>query len=212
MNILVLGASQGLGLALAEQLSQDHEICGVARSKSEASFFNHELIFDFTKAKVSELLEQIQDFKPDIIVYSAGGGPYGRYSDKEFKDHLWAYKLNFLFPAELIHSLGVQKYQGSIYCVGSQIAEDFDPLGPSYSASKAALKKLVYNLNDDIFWKQKLFMYSPGYMNTDLLPKNSQVRIDPKVSIACPVDVAKDFKQWVLSSDTQKPYFRNYPS
>ena len=113
----------------------------------------------------------------------AGGGPHGKFQSKEFKDHLWAYKLNLLFPAELIHwslrNLSLKQF----VLVGSSVAEsNADPLASSYSSAKHGLKGLVSSINAE-GCDFDLRLFSPPYMDTDLLPNNSQPYAEDKVGL-----------------------------
>ena len=59
------------------------------------------------------------------------------------------------------------------------MAEDkADPLAGSYAAAKHALRGLVDSVNSEQESEIKLLLFSPGYMQTDLLPSNSRPRQD----------------------------------
>ena len=138
---------------------------------------------DFSKNNVDEIFfKQIIDFNPTEIIYCAGGGPYGIFENKKWSDHQWAMDVNFLYPAKLIHQiLNVKsefKNLKSITCVGSDIAENKpDSFASSYAAGKHALRGLITTLQVENSTPIHIKLFSPGYMQTDLLPANSQPRL-----------------------------------
>lgn len=194
---LVLGSHKGLGLScvklLLKQESVSH-ILGISRldsglftSESRYCFYSSDLtkLYD-QEVLFREVLKNIKEFNPDQIIYCAGGGPFGEFSSKAWKDHEWAIKLNFLFPAKLVWSiLRDVEFKASLQFlyVGSSIAEsnEGDPYGASYASAKWAMKGLLKSLDSSqIKYGSEKVQYlwmSPGYMNTDLLPKGSEPRI-----------------------------------
>lgn len=214
-RVIVFGSHKGLGYECVKALLNNNNVdsvLGLSR-KDSGDFAIHDkyhyLSFDFTKAYSDEalyenLLSVILSFNPNHFIYCAGGGPYGTYESKEWKDHEWALKLNFLFPARLIWSLlrdlkskakTVSQPINFIY-IGSAIAESDqgDILGPSYAAAKWAMKGLVKSLSGSagpINFK----IVSPGYMDTDLLPKGSAPR---SLSTAIPMSLIMPLEAQLL--------------
>lgn len=188
----LLGASRGLGWATYLALSQKYpeaEFLLVSRKienkKSELKSKTQTLSCDFTKIDASVVMEHIENFQPTEIIYSASGGPYADYFENSWETHLWSLKLTFLFPAELILKLGQSfkqnplKWLGlqSITVIGSSIAENAaDPKAASYCAAKHALKGLISTIQQEKSSQIQIKSFSPGYMMTDLLPRNSAPR------------------------------------
>lgn len=184
----LLGASRGLGWGTYQALSQkypDAEFLLVSRKiltrasdlKSKTQIHS----FDFSKFSADELVPILHEFNPTEIFYFAGGGPYANYFESSWESHLWSLKVTFLFPAELILKLGQIKWSQmqSITVIGSSIAESSpDPMAASYCAAKHALKGLISTLQKENSSQIKIRMFSPGYIATDLLPKNSAPRLD----------------------------------
>lgn len=184
-RIAILGASRGLGLEIALALNDKAELYLCSRKVGGLQGFDghQRSTADFTKDEDQmRVLEDLQQFKPSHIYFVSGGGPYGLFQDKQWKDHQWAFQLNFLFPAKLAHfalsnwqTLGLEK----MVFIGSAIAEDkADPRAASYSAAKHGLKGLVKTLkieNPD----KSIHLYSPGYMDTSMLPPNAEARKQP---------------------------------
>jgi short-subunit dehydrogenase len=194
---VILGASRGLGWAFFKNklaAVADTKFLLVSRKISESHITDADRVKiyknDFSKIPVdSYFLKVLKEFSPTHIVYCAGGGPYGRFENKKWSDHMWALNVNFLFPAELLHLISndSESYRNlkSITFIGSQIAESNpDAMAASYAAAKHALKGLVttVQLESNLPFKAKLF--SPGYILTDLLPLNSLPRVENKASSA----------------------------
>lgn len=191
-KIVVLGASRGLGRALVEELIKQSpdQILLVSRKLSSTKtdlpqVKNFEYIeADLTKDEnVSNLMRSIASLNPHRIFYVAGGGAYGTFNSREWKDHDWTLRLNFLTPAKIIHALlGVKREPGSnlhqIMIVGSSVAGlRPDPMAASYSAAKHALVGLISSLQGESH-SLDLRLFNPGYINTSLLPKNAKPRHD----------------------------------
>ncbi|RME15123.1 MAG: SDR family NAD(P)-dependent oxidoreductase [Bdellovibrio sp.] len=199
-KICILGASRGLGLEIAKKLSTRAHLLLLSRTAPDASIRAHHdfLSSDFSQKTAQEkVLKHIQDWNPERIFYIAGGGPYGDFSKKEWKDHQWALEVSFLFPARLIHffsqkdSLALKQ----MAFVGSMIVENKPyPKGASYAAAKTALHSLIASLQEaSLPFELKLF--SPSYMDTTLLPPRATPRING-TPILSPPKVAQEFIHW----------------
>ena len=213
MKYIVFGSHKGLGFRLVQTLlsrkSTDY-VWGLSRK--DQGILSSKYIFtpmDFTQCvdeelKFKNLVQDILSFKPHFLFYCAGGGPYGPLERYEWKDHEWAIKLNFLFPAKLIWALQ-EHLKASFYYVGSQIAESpqGDPMGPSYASAKWAMKGLINSLKGLEQTSLKCDIFSPGYMDTDLLPKNSEPRRQG-VDIVSPEQVAQELLKCTSFVDSER--------
>lgn len=164
----ILGGSRGLGQAF-DQLAVHAGVVTRVWSRTSPQKW------DFTdESQWEQGLADLRDFNPTRIFCFAGGGPHGLYSSKQWKDHLWSVRLNFLFPARLLHEiLQRPKEIRQVVLIGSAIAEDKpDPLAASYAAGKHALRGLVSSIQAESKFDVRLF--SPPYMQTSLLPANSK--------------------------------------
>lgn len=182
----ILGASRGLGQALALQISKNSDGISLILSSRNAEKLqalarpeiDKVIAADFTKANDQDrLLNELKILRPEKIFYVAGGGPFGAFESKAWKDHLWSLELNLLFPARLIHFCLVELPKiESLTLVGSAIAQDkADPMAASYCAGKHGLRGLVESIKKENP-KFPIHLFAPGYMDTDLLPKNSWPR------------------------------------
>lgn len=190
-KFILLGASRGLGWATYLNLAKKYpeaEFLLVSRkisAKRSNSLINSRttlLDYDFSSAELSEdFLQHVQKFNPTAVIYLAGGGPFGVFQDKKWSDHQWALNVNFLTPAKLLHFILKQATQfpnlQQVVFVGSAIAESKpDPQAASYCAGKHALKGLITTVHAEQKSLVKVKMFSPGYMETDLLPLHSWPR------------------------------------
>lgn len=205
-RILVLGASRGLGAELVRGLcglGPSMSVLGVARKEPLLHQLTTECNGQF-KAKGLDLshpdswpiLDKIlSEFSPTRIFYVAGGGPFGAFGEKSFSAHQWAWRVTFETPAFLAHRLLQSHDHTPLILVGSSVCENrADAKASSYSAAKHALLGLYKSLREEEpRWDLRL--YSPGYMDTSLIPPNAKVRSktlwDPKV-------VAGDLLTWAF--------------
>lgn len=192
---ILCGASRGLGKSFLE-IAQKNSVEAISISRKSA------VVADFTqKEKWPEIIEQIREMNPTRLFYFAGGGPHGPYAEKQWKDHEWAYKLNFEFPAFLLHSLWKDENIQQLTFVGSSIAEsNADPGAASYAAAKHALKGLVSSLQGEKNLNVDLRLFSPGYMDTQLLPANAWPRQQANLVKDTRV-VAQTLWDWIQNAD-----------
>ena len=201
-KVVVLGASRGLGYELSRWALEngllEKNLLVISRKIVDSPFNNvTKFNFDLSKSeKYEELVLKLKEFAPNYIWYCAGGGPYGLFANKEWKDHHWAFHVNFYTPSRMIYNFlkGDFSKCEQFVVVGSKIAEDKpDKMAASYCAAKHALKGLVTSLHLE-YPEYDLRLFSPSYMDTSLLPKNAFPRQqnlldDPKL-------VAKQFLNW----------------
>ena len=175
-RILVLGGSRGLGAAFVNLLKiKNLDAISISRKSSESADFSNPEQWEKTVNRIREL-------NPNRLIYCAGGGPYGSFGQFQWKDHAWALKTTFEFPAFLIYSL-IREPVGNlkqIVVIGSTIAEAQPDAGAvAYSAAKHALRGLITGLQKE-GQPYDLRLLSPGYMSTDLLPFDSAPRREGK--------------------------------
>ncbi len=190
---ILLGAGKGLGFSFGQLVKSRYpNISLFVASRSVNGF-------DFSKADLFEYYaEKIVEFGADRIFYFAGGGPYGPFSKFEWKDHVWSMNVTFGFPAYLLNYLGKEKLTTrQITFIGSAIAETRpDPNAAMYCASKHALKGLIETLNQEGY-PIPITLFSPGYMNTQMLPKSAWPREQGLVSE--PETIAQELLQLVIN-------------
>lgn len=190
---ILLGAGRGFGLSFSKLVKMRYPALSLFIASRTVNGF------DFSKTDLFEYYaEQIVDFGADRIFYFAGGGPYGPFSNFEWKDHMWSMNVTFGFPAYLLNYLGKQHSRlRHLVFIGSAIAESQpDPGAAMYCASKHALKGLIETLNQEGY-PIPITLFSPGYMNTQMLPKSAWPRERGLVSE--PETVAEQLLQLVIN-------------
>ncbi len=188
MKIAILGASRGLGAALVQHIhleSPESVLILFSRDLEKLKSLGSQLDWiqpaDLSKTEdQKKIIQALKEFMPNIVYYVAGGGPFGRYEEKDWKDHAWAFEVNFLFPAKLIHELlSEQCFKPDlrkIIVVGSAIAgQKPDPKASSYAASKHAIRGLVHSIQQENPVVE-VELFEPGYMDTSMLPQNAWPR------------------------------------
>lgn len=196
---MIFGGSGGLGGAILEYAPAHFKDLELHESSRRSKAHPLDLTKVDDQLKAAGLL-QSQGF--DLVIYCSGGGPFGDFTSKEWKDHHWALQLNLVAPALLIYHWLVSrkeaKSDGKFVVVGSRIAEQNpDPLASSYAAGKAGLYGLVSSLQTELQEnKSKVWLFSPGYMDTKMLPLNAKVRHDGS-KLMSPETAAQALLRWL---------------
>lgn len=212
-RFLLLGASRGLGHAVHQKLASAIDPKNILQLSRQS-----QPSIDFSKPEhFAALWEEVLRFGPTHLWYFAGGGPYGAYGSKAWRDHQWAYRVNFETPAQLLHavfssrqlSTASQALPGlqQMIVVGSAVAgQQPDPLAASYSAAKHALHGLITSIQTEnvqgVSKSQNeldLRLFSPGYMDTALLPASAEPRQKPGLVMDVQ-SVADQFLDWSFQS------------
>jgi short-subunit dehydrogenase len=188
-KIAILGASRGLGKSFTLKACQRaSELLLVSRKENLLSDLKKRLpvpaeifVGDFSQRdQQKNVVNALQKFSPQILFYCAGGGPHGNFESKEMKDHHWAMEVNFLFPTELLHAALKDQFPQleQIIFIGSDVADHSpDPQAASYAAAKHALRGLITSVQkEERSSSIKIHLFSPGYMDTDMLPKDAWPR------------------------------------
>lgn len=208
-RILFLGASRGLGSAVGEAVAAALLERAPDLNPAHALFFRSRKSmpsFDFSKPESWPLLLQdIHTLQVQRLWYFAGGGPFGPYGQKAWKDHQWALRVNFECPAFLLHHILSEAGRASlprfkqVIFVGSAVAgENPDPHAASYSAAKHALQGLVSSIQAEGTAGLDLRLFSPTYLDTALLPPSAEPRQTPGRVKAVSV-VAQEFMTWAFA-------------
>jgi short-subunit dehydrogenase len=206
-RVIILGASRGLGAELVKHISQTgYPTVGFGRKeKALQALRDLHPLFEYRVADFSHHLGQDEALRflstenYTKVICVAGGGPFGPYHERAMRDHDWAWEVTFHFQARLLHALKVANQKDKqIIFVGSSVAESSpDPFAASYCAAKHALKALILSVRlENPEWDIRLF--SPGYMDTDMLPIHAAVR---QRGVYSPAAMARDLWTWSLSTD-----------
>ena len=198
---LVIGASRGIGRAIAERLAHDgFDIVGTCRSNPERfqeleqkvtglgrSF--HALAFDIADRKAAEetLLGYFGDGAPDVLVYNAGINDDDLFAmmAPEQGDRVLHTNADGFFNC--IHPLIMNmmgRRGGRIIAISSISGQTGQPGQVNYSASKAALLGAVKALAREVARKKILVnAVAPGFIDTDMTEKLPTDELVPQMPL-----------------------------
>jgi short-subunit dehydrogenase len=205
-KILFLGASRGLGASVLDIVSRERteETLLVSRKPEAYEGKTERQVSDFSKPDgQAKCLEILKAFEPTRVFYFAGGGPFGPFQEKQWKDHLWAIEVSLLFPAKLLLEclkMPPTLAPAQLIFVGSSVAESRpDPFAASYAMAKHGLLGLASSVQAEAL-NLDLRLFSPHYMDTELLPKNAWPRQKQgsEFQLWNAGDVAKLFSEWAF--------------
>ena len=143
-KVAIIGASRGLGAQLARMIPLSVAVMAIARNEDRLLQLQKQLgehvqirAIDVTK-DFDKMLTALRAFQPTRVFYLAGGGPYGDFQKKAWKDHIWAWEVTFLSAARLVHAL-LNETSPQIVLCGSSVAENAgDAQAASYASAKHA--------------------------------------------------------------------------
>jgi short-subunit dehydrogenase len=163
-QILVTGASRGIGQAISKALlQQQHQVIGVARTAtpelSSHTNFHTETIDLADLTNLPEQLKTLQGRYPNIdgLVLNAGRGQFGSLEEFSYEQINSLINLNFTAQAYICRAFlplmkrqgQNQKSPGDLIFIGSEAALWGGRRGAVYSASKAALRGFAQALREE---------------------------------------------------------------
>lgn len=164
-NFLIIGASSGIGKALAESLrSKSHHVITASRHDAD-------IIFDATTDTfdINQLPSQL-----DGLVYCPGSinlKPFARLTDEEFKDD---FELNVLGAIKIIRTVLPNlknAAQSSIVLFSTVAVNQGMPFHASVSASKGAIEGLTKSIAAEFSPKIRVNCIAPSLTDTPLASK-----------------------------------------
>ena len=145
MNILVTGASRGIGKTIAKSLQSYGNVYVTARSEEKLKEFGNEMYFVCDLSKEDDLIklgEFIQEKGIDILVNNAGNYTYCGIEDTEISKLNEILSINLKAPIYLMHSAvpHMKKNRfGRVINIGSISGVMGEAYASMYSATKAGL-------------------------------------------------------------------------
>jgi len=186
-NILVTGASTGIGLACVELLAQQgHTVFAGVRKQTDADSLSARLsknvvpvIVDVTSADqmvaaAAIIEEHVRGTGPHGLVNNAGiavGGPLEHLPLDRLRDQLEVNVVGQVAMTQAMLPL-VRRANGRIIFVGSVNGRIGTPMMGAYVASKFALEGLTESLRLELApWGIKVVLIEPGSVKTEIWDK-----------------------------------------
>ncbi|MVA76446.1 SDR family oxidoreductase [Auraticoccus sp. F435] len=172
---LVTGGSRGIGLAVARELADDHdlllggrdpeqleEVCGTL---PHARPFVVDLADEEATARAAEAVGDV-----DVLVHSAGVEASGRVEELTRERWRQVLELNLVAVADLTRLLlpGLRRRSGQVVMINSGSGFFTTPGGGLYSASKFALRALADTLREEERGRVRVVSVHPGRVDTDM--------------------------------------------
>ena len=217
-NVLITGASKGIGKVIAQTLSKDYNVFTTARTEKALKELNLAgyCICDFEKSTdLAKLSEFIKNNNIDILINNAGIYTYNPIENMDYSHISEIFKVNSIAPAYLISAVTPymkSKKWGRIVNIGSISGVMGEACASMYSATKASLigmtKALALELAQDNITVNTI---NPGWVDTELgeqsieyseFDKDEIIECIPQKRFVEPVEIANLIKY--LISDEAK--------
>lgn len=216
MNILVTGASKGIGNAIAKELQSIGEVFVTGRNEQALIACNSKgfCVCDLSK-DVSKLAQFIEDNKIDVLINNAGEYIYGGLETLKPEDIQRISQTNLVAPSYLISKaiphMKAKKW-GRIINIGSISGVMGEAYASIYSSSKAGLIGLTKALALELAeYEITVNTINPGWVETELgmnsiddseFSKDEILQCIPQKRFVKPEEVAKLCK-YLISTDAK---------
>lgn len=216
MNILVTGASKGIGKAIAEELNSYGNIFVTGRNQQALESLNCKgfCTCDLT-AELDKLIKFINENNIDVLINNAGEYIYGAIDSINFSDVEHIYQTNLIAPSKLISAavpyMKKNKW-GRIINIGSISGVMGEANASLYSASKAGLLGLTKALALELAeFNITVNTINPGWVDTELgmnsiddseFSRDEIIECIPQRRFVKPQEIAKLVK-YLISEDAK---------
>lgn len=216
MNILVTGASKGIGNAIAKELQNVGEVYVTGRNEKALTACNAKgfCVCDLSK-DINILAEFIEDKNIDVLINNAGEYIYAGLETMNIADIQRLYQTNLIAPAYLISKAIPYmkgKEWGRIINIGSISGVMGEAFASIYSSSKAGLIGLTKALALELAeYNITVNTINPGWVETELgmasieeseFSKDEIIDTIPQKRFVKPEEVAKLCK-YLISEDAK---------
>ena len=179
MNILITGATRGIGKAIAESLMKDNSIFAVGRNEELLKCYKHYFVCDLVESTaLVKLGDYIDSNNIDILINNAGEYVYSSAENITLSCIEHILKINLEAPLYLISKVipyMKSKKWGRIINIGSISGVMGEACASTYSASKSGLiggtKALALELAE---YNITVNTINPGWVNTDMGNSSAQ--------------------------------------
>jgi short-subunit dehydrogenase len=208
MNILITGASSGIGAELAKRYQkQGHTIFAIARRIDRLDFdYNFECdVSDFDTLR--GLIKQIvSNHTIDMVIANAGVSYPHSKEFMDFKDFKHTIDVNFISIHALLENIVPQMKKnknGKIVLISSLAGFVASPTSLAYSASKRAINSYAEALRNQLdSYNIKVINIQPGFIESEMTAKN-RFHMPFKLSLKQGVDeiekaIAKNKKEYAF--------------
>lgn len=177
-HVLIIGASRGIGLALAHAYHQAGDtVTGTTRDPDRADALravaNVEALDSTSDASVADLARRLEGVPVDVLIYNAGILQRGGLQDATSASLLEQFDLNAVGALRVVQSLrrnlaiSRQPRIGLMSSRMGSIADNTSGGAYGYRASKAALNAIGRSLAHDLAPMPVLLLH-PGFVRTEL--------------------------------------------
>lgn len=214
MNILVTGATRGIGKSIAETLKGN--IFAVGRDEQLLKKYSNYLVCDLSKkSDLDKLADYIINNKIDVVINNAGEYIYSSVEDMDYEqiDHLTS--VNLVAPMFIISKAVPymkEKKWGRIVNIGSISGVMGEANASLYSASKSGLIGMSKAMGLELAeYNITVNTINPGWVETDLglksiedgeFTKEEIVDCVPQKRFVQPVEVANMVK-YLISEEAK---------
>lgn len=211
-NILVTGASKGIGKVIAKELQSYGNIFVTGRNEDSLKDFENYCVCDLSKdTKVLE--EYVAKNNIDILINNAGEYFYGAIDEITEQDIEHIFAVNTLAPIKLISAVtkSMKNYKwGRIVNIGSISGVMGEANASLYSSTKSALIGLTKALALELAeYNITVNTINPGWVDTDMgntscgeFSKEELVECIPQHRFVEPKEVA-DLAKYLISEEAK---------
>lgn len=218
VNVLVTGASKGIGRAIALELMKNANVYVTGRNENALKSIKAKgyIVGDITKENdVNTIAKFMKDKEINVLINNAGDYIYKSIDDVNYYDIVKLFSVNLLSPILLISKIVPQmkeKKWGRIINIGSISGVMGEAHASLYSSSKAGLlglsKSLALELAEHNITVNTI---NPGWVDTDLgnasieesdFSKEEIIGSIPQRRFVKPEEVAKLCK-YLISEDAK---------
>lgn len=191
-NVLVVGASSGIGKTIAINLAKDHKVIAVARREERLNALEEygiqPVVFDVSHtAEIDKFVKNLVNNtgKLSALIYCAGVQDVKPLRVLKVEEAKIMFDVNFFgglfFAKSFAYKLVCAKENASIVFISSIAGQRPETGILNYSASKAAIDNLTKGLAKEIA-PIRVNAIAPGFFKTEMTEKFNYIYTDEFVS------------------------------